>query len=259
MTITKLKKEELEMLNPMMGADPEFMITDSNGDHIRASDLFYPSGMIGCDGCDAVGELRPTPYRDVRFLVKGIKDLFVEIKKGLSTREGQSFNLYAGQYVNGFPIGGHIHISMNKEEWFVGEVVNRLDKILLDVVSPKIDNITQLQDRLNGGYGKRSNRNMVSYGIEYRSTGSWLLSPEIAIMYLGLAKMAYQSVVLDLPSYVSAEKTFISYAKSYASFTDDVKLALSLFSKIVAKNTRINWDVDILNNWVKGEQPCQVT
>ena len=231
------------------GADPEFSLYMKKGDYIPANKFFKGDGIIGVDGMSSTGEIRPRPNENVIYVVSDIKNI---LKKTAEHESMKDKEIYAGNY-SGNPIGGHIHIEIpGKKEKKIElgrELIQRMDKILFDVVTCSIEDKKGLKMRQEHGYGKRGNYNEVPWGIEYRPCGSWLLSPEISLVYLGLAKMCYWSIVLDLPSYIDSFRTFLAFIDAWSEYPEDVKVALSLFKDLVKHNQEIDWETDILVKW----------
>jgi hypothetical protein len=249
------------------GADPELVIHNKRGQLVHATDYFKDDStrgaIAGTDGDSTLVELRPRPYKDVIKLVAELQNIFKVIDANLRETKAE-IALKAGHYVSRKAIGGHIHIGIGRElprgfkrQWYIRHLVMTLDKILIDVVEPRLDDSEQaFERRSHSHYGKRdfgeSHYKQPTYGIEYRPTGSWLHSPEVALVYLGFAKMVYQAVVLDLPIYRSPEKTLVSFLRRSKCFSEDVKLAIKIFADLtVNRNSRLNWNVNILDNWIK--------
>jgi len=58
----------------VIGADPEFLLFDEDGNVIHANSLMKKEGIIGCDG--AMAEVRPGPSTSPEGLIRNIKKAF---------------------------------------------------------------------------------------------------------------------------------------------------------------------------------------
>jgi len=117
----------------VIGADPEFLLFDVDGNVVMANNIMNKQGIIGCDG--AMAEIRPKPSITTEGLVKNIKSIFSDSK---FTDRITKYNWVAGCYYKDnsrdYPIGGHIHIgnplkvakmTLNKRKIFFN-VLNKL-------------------------------------------------------------------------------------------------------------------------------------
>lgn len=234
--------------NCTMGADPEFIL-ELKGKLLPANSVFRDSGgIMGCDGCSTVGEMRPLPADDVVELVAHIGIVL----GAFSERNKMGAKVLAGHYHHGYATGGHIHFAVKgsgePRSRIIQKLTERLDIVLYDTLMPLLDDKKQMQRRRDGCYGKSGDIQPKTYGFEYRSIGSWLLSPEVATVYLGLAKMCYQGLLLDIPSYIDSAKTVEAHLARFGEYTADVKLAITTLKKLLIEGAR-NWDADILVNW----------
>jgi hypothetical protein len=236
-------------LDALMGADPEYIL-EKDGRIVPAHDHFRFEGMAGMDGNSSVAELRPRPQDNIIKLVAEIKNIFECVDNKLSDK---SIKFLAGHYQCNYAIGGHIHFSIAKRD-MIDDLVHRLDKVMVDELIPLLDDTAQFQKRIEHGYGKRGDFHSTTYGIEYRPLGSWLHSPVIATIYLGLAKMVYQATVLDLPVYRDSRKLLLDYLSAKDMYTDDVKIAINLFYDLVKSGYKVNWQENILDNWLADKR-----
>lgn len=249
-----------DMMNTKMGADPEYIIV-VNGTQLPANKLFRSSGLAGTDGCSSTGEIRPRPYTDVRLLVEEITGIMQQVVEGIREREPEA-KLYAGNYVKNSAIGGHIHISLpslpmirkhmpDYNDSIYEEIRNRLNVVMRGLIIPHLEDPTTRKRRENTGYGQVGDAHPVPWGIEYRTPGSWLLSPDVALIYLGLAKMAYQSFWLDVPISRVVKKTIKSLFAEYGNYTEDVRLAIDKFEYMLKNKIQLDWEADISDNWLR--------
>jgi hypothetical protein len=177
-----------------IGADPEFMLFNAkSGKMIAASDLFPREGIVGCDNIRTpnrqqrpVAEIRPNPACSPRELANNIK------KALTSAREFAPYNnvrwVAGSQPVSGFSIGGHIHFSNIPLNY---ALLRTLDNYLGLVVFLIENPISAARRRKK--YGHLADIRLKNYGgFEYRTPGSWLVTPEIACAVLCLAKIVVE-------------------------------------------------------------------
>jgi len=111
----------------------------------------------------------------------------------------------------------------------------------------------QRDKREKSGYGNRKSHSSKYYGFEYRTPGSWLLSPSTAIVTLTLAKLTTIGVLEDNIDFVNlkAEQSPCDFLKNYEDYLitipDDCKEGLSELQLLL--KMRIDWNQNILPNW----------
>lgn len=169
----------------MIGADPEFAVCDSSGEIVPACDVISPRHHFGLDGCDEIAELRPSPSFNPSEVVSNIhKDLVAGYN---SNPDARHLEWVAGSHVEGYCIGGHIHLGLRASMKNTGLTPNNtydglalyLDTYLAQVVR-LIENTTQARKRRSEEYGFLGDFRPNSHGMEYRTLGSWLTSPRVA-------------------------------------------------------------------------------
>lgn len=202
------KKPEVKL-----GADPEFMIANSRTEKmIPASEFFPREGTIGCDNIRIprrqqrpIGELRPQPDNSPLALQANLKALLEQANKMVPYK---NIKLLAGsQPFPGYSIGGHIHfsnLSINSH------VLRALDNYLgLPIFM--IENQRTAVKRRNK-YGHLNDFRVKDYGgFEYRTPGSWLVSPEISLAVLCLAKIVSSN-------YLALRQNYFLSVKAYRAF-----------------------------------------
>jgi hypothetical protein len=174
-----------------LGADPEFMIANSRTDKMIAASEFFPrDGIVGCDNIRVprrqqrpVGELRPQADISPLMLQENIKAALEQANKMVPYK---NIKLLAGsQPFPGFSIGGHIHfsnLSLN------GHIMRTLDNYL-GLPIYLLENQKTAVKRRNK-YGHLNDFRVKDHGgFEYRTPGSWLVTPEISLAVLCLAKL----------------------------------------------------------------------
>jgi hypothetical protein len=268
-----LKKPML--LNTTIGADPELVIVRAdNNVMVEASEVLNDpncSAPFGVDGCHSIAELRPLPQLDIRDSVFEMGRMLAVFNK----RTHGEYKLLSGHYPRNHAIGGHIHIGLTPKERqhaprsrvysyadesgdnFKSQLIRNLDAVFYDVVIPLLDDTPSVRARQRGNYGHRGAYEDKCYGIEYRTCGSFLVSPAITLVFLGLAKMTYQATRLDIPTGRNSLANFHRFLAAFPYYTPDVKHAIKVFQKMLPKlrEQAINWNTDILENW--GIKPAK--
>jgi len=225
-----------------LGCDPE-LVCRVNGQFTSASNYFRFRSSMGLDGNEEIAELRPG------FCTSPI-DLTAKIRTVLEYGHEQNpdLEMYAGHYVDDYPIGGHIHLGVEATL----DIIDGLD-IVLSSLSNVIDDEEQVIQRRESGYGKKKSYRNKSYGLEYRTPGSFLLSPTIALVTFTLAKLTVVAVTEDELVFDSLKgregsHAFLSKFKSYLkTIPEDCEAGLDALEELLSKE--INWGEDILPNW----------
>lgn len=248
-------------LNPKIGADPELIIEDEDGERVSACDILNggTSSFFGTDGCSSTAEIRPRPFTNPLLVMKDIQ-LFMEKFHNKYSR----YQLKAGWYVDGQPIGGHVHIGCKNMTYD-----NQLLKDNLSFIHNKIqDNFItnplcseQRNRRNSSGYGDSRNAELLrnqEHGVEFRYPMSWLVHPLVTYLYLQGVKSAWISTVLDtkFEDFFVTEKHLQLFNINLA-LRNDIAKFVEIDMKFVKLLTLpelklIDWTSDIIPNWVKG-------
>lgn len=174
----------------ILGADPEFVLVDGNGNVVPAARFFPMRGRLGCDSLRTgsgrlvypLVELRPAPSPEPRQL---LLQMMVLLQKASDQIGGAKLEwLAGGMPIKGFPLGGHIHMS---RIWLNGFLLRALDNFLaLPLVAIEDDSAAARRPRYGypGDFLRKSHG-----GFEYRTPPSWLVSSGIAKGALALAKI----------------------------------------------------------------------
>ena len=232
-----------------IGADPEFVCTDRKGTFLPANLINRGSGGFGCDGCSEVGEIRPQISPKAMDTVANIGAMNKEACGLQQLIKKEDILLYAGHYKHNHPIGGHIHLSEVTIEdpenfyYYIEKIVGTLANI--------IDDPDEMERRKGSGYGQGYRMQGTNY-IEYRSPGSWLLSPCTAFANIWLSEavsILYNNNDLDLmDDFIPTQEGIIAFAEAAPIITDK-----RLFIRSVDKlfnSTPIDWNVPFVYNWV---------
>lgn len=225
-----------------IGCDPE-LILRLNGAFVSASKYFKRNSSFGLDGCNSVAELRPGYSESPIDLTAKLKIII-----GCGHEKHPELEMYAGHHQSGYPIGGHIHISVNPNPL----LVDSLDTVLYSL-SDCIDDKVQREARERTGYGKRLSYREKPHGMEYRTPGSWCLSPTVALVTLTLAKLSVIAVTEDglnlkgLKGNLSSRSFLQKLGSMLITIPDDCQEGLTELPRLI--NKKLDWDQNILPNW----------
>jgi hypothetical protein len=225
-----------------IGCDPELVVR-KQGQFCCADNFFKANSSMGLDGCSSIAEVRPGYSESPIDLTSKI---FQILSYGHSKQPELEF--ISGHYANDFSLGGHIHFSISPEP----KIISALD-IVLRSLSNCIDDREQRSKRERTGYGKLSSYRKKYYGMEYRSCGSWLLSPSTTLVTLTLAKLAVIGVTEDELDFVAIKNrqhslTFLKSLKhTLHTIPDDCKEGLKELDVLLGK--KLDWNQNILPNW----------
>ncbi len=251
-----------------LGADPEFMIANSkSGKMLAASEFFPREGLVGCDNIRIpsrqqrpVAEIRPKPDNSPKSLLGNIKQALEQANKMVPYRNIKW--LAGSQPFTGYSIGGHIHFSKLELN---NHSLRALDNYLGIPVFLIENQATAIKRRVK--YGHLADFRIKDYGgFEYRTPGSWLISPEITLAVLCLAKIVSSNYRILRRNYfvtVEAQRAFYhgdqSYFRQYfediwrdiqrLDIYDEYKNELQLIPDMI--NDNICWDEkqDIRKTW----------
>ncbi|SFA77914.1 MULTISPECIES: YheC/YheD family protein [unclassified Bacillus (in: firmicutes)] len=183
---TIIKPDEKVMT---IGADVEFMLSCDN-ELLPASDFFPLEGPIGCDerqieqdsGDYALVELRPLQSDSPHGLYENIKKLLKDASKEIPF-DNISFRAGSMPFF-GYQCGGHIHFGMNPSV----SLIRSLDYYLA-IPLAMIEESNPSRRRRRTKHGGLGRFRMKPYGFEYISLSSWMMTPEITLATLCLARL----------------------------------------------------------------------
>jgi hypothetical protein len=190
----------------VIGADPEFILFDEDGNVVRANNVLSHTGLIGSDG--AMAEIRPRPAISPEGLVENIRMLLSDEDQIGSIKQ---YKWVAGCYYKDnnrdYPIGGHIHIgnpiqiaridSDYRVDFF--KSFNKILDELLSIPMIKIDGTISGRARRTectmGKYGYFGEFRTCNGRLEHRTlSGMWLVHPDLSTLVLGTAKAIIDEV-----------------------------------------------------------------
>jgi hypothetical protein len=195
-----------DVSDTVIGADPEFLLFDTDNNIIRANNVLGYHGPLGCDG--AMAEVRPKPAISPESLTENIRILLADTQY---TDNIKAYKWVAGCYFKDnnrdYPIGGHIHIGNpvkiarinieRRSDFF--KAFNKILDELLSIPMIKIDGADL-------GGARRTGCTMGKYGyfgelrtdkgrLEHRTlSGMWLMHPVLSTLVLGTAKAIIDEV-----------------------------------------------------------------
>ncbi|MEN6462642.1 MAG: hypothetical protein ABFC94_14900 [Syntrophomonas sp.] len=174
-----------------LGADPEFMLFNSkSGKMVAASEFFPRDGIVGCDSLRIpnrqqrpVAEIRPNPELSPHILIDNIRHALKTANKMAPYRK---VKWVAGSHPTGnYSIGGHIHFSNIDLNYSLLKALDNYVGIPVFLIENPIS-----AARRRKKYGLLADFRVKDYGgFEYRTPGSWLVSPQLALAILCLAKI----------------------------------------------------------------------
>ena len=185
--------------NTMIGADPEFLLFDDDGNIIEANRIMPKEGMVGSDG--PMAEIRPLPACNPFELVSNIRSILTNPNV---TKQIQKYKWLAACYYKSktrdYSVGGHIHIGnppqimsleRDKRENLY-HVLNKILDELLSVPMVKVDGKKEGSSRRVGAMFKFGSFGCLRTDwdrLEHRTlSGLWLMHPQLAEMVIGTAK-----------------------------------------------------------------------
>ncbi len=225
-----------------LGCDPE-LLCRINGRFTPAYNYFKSNSSFGLDGCESIAELRPG-YSESPI------DLTAKIRTVLEYghEKAPELEFFAGHYQDDYSLGGHVHISLPPED----KLIDSLDTVLYSL-SNCLDDKSQRLKRERSGYGKRRAYRRQPHGMEYRTPGSWLISPAVTLVTFTLAKLATIAVMedgLDMTEIKGRQHscTFLKNLKnSLITIPKDCEEGLKEMDILISQ--QINWNTNILPNW----------
>lgn len=191
-----------------LGADPEFMLANArNGHMIPASQFFPREGIVGCDSIRMpnrqqrpIAELRPKPDYSPLQLVANL-DHALRVASKMAPYRNIKW-LAGSRPFSGYSIGGHIHFSNIALNNHVLRALDTYVGLPLFLIENQVTAVKR-RDK----YGFLADYRAKEYGgFEYRTPGSWLVSPKIAAATLCLGKIvASNYLFLTRNCFISAE------------------------------------------------------
>jgi hypothetical protein len=252
----------------LIGTDLEFMLRSPRGKMVLASKYLPRKGAVGCDDRSLnldgerfpLAEIRPAPARSPAELLMNIRRAMQEAARLIAAKNVQ---WVAGSMpFPRFPIGGHIHFS---DVPFSSRLVKALDNYVGFPVMMIEASQTAVKRRPKYGF-LGDVRHKDHGGFEYRTPGSWLVSPEIAEAVIHLACLVvthYRFLTDDLFTSPGMQRKFYKAYKSEllphferiwrqienTSTYRDYKSSLQIIPDMVRQGIAWNEAADVRQTW----------
>lgn len=169
-----------------LGADPELIFVGPKG-IVSAGNYFDRQGNhagqnpeIGADGHPWTAEIRPQAALTPRGLIENIRGIL----KRNHDKLPDDISWRAGSFIHRKAIGGHIHFGGVKAD---DTIITVLDGIVNQIII-LLEDVEGARSRRAGPYGQLSDIRTKRWGFEYRPLPSWIVSDEIALGVIALAK-----------------------------------------------------------------------
>lgn len=176
----------------LVGADPEFCVTDNAGNRTNANDLYLRAALAwGADNNGRLVEIRPKPSRYALEVAASVWATlhWMSVIHPLTLE----FLWRSGSFYANDGLGGHIHFGRKRPT--TPQEVSALDTLAYYLTQTNIFSAAEARERIrrtrgHGNYGALGDKRFQSYGYEYRVFPSWLDSPWLAYFVLVAAKLA---------------------------------------------------------------------
>lgn len=265
------KLESIYLLTPedsfkpvILGADPEFIMFNSKSRKmIPASEFFPKDGIIGCDNIRLpnrqqrpIAEIRPDPEISPIDLAVNIKKALLEAGRLVPYR---NIKWIAGsQPMGNYSVGGHIHFSNVNISFNLLRALDNFVAIPLFLIENPESAV-----RRRKKYGTLADYRMKDYGgFEYRTLGSWLVSPEITLAVLCLAKIVATHYVELNSNYLSnfkAQQAFYEGNQDYfRSIFDDLWTKISNTETYLLYTRELSIIYDMIINYQTWDENTDI-
>lgn len=251
-----------------MGTDLEFMLRSPRGKMVLASKYLPRQGQVGCDDRSInldqrrfpLAELRPYPATTPQGLLSNIKDSLVEAGQLIRNKRIQW--LAGSMPFPPYSIGGHIHFS---DLSFSSRLIKAFDNYLGFPVMMIEAAHTAVKRRPK--YGFLGDVRFKSHGgFEYRTPGSFIVSPDVTEAVLALAYLVavhHRQLSADLFTHPRKQKQF--YKSDKAALQSDFEFiwsqieetstyrlyrdSLQIIPQMVRKGISWNESADLRKEW----------
>ncbi|GAA3406853.1 hypothetical protein ACFFNY_25045 [Paenibacillus hodogayensis] len=174
----------------LLGADPEFLLMNADGQVMPASAFLPREGQAGCDRVRIGGrvlyplaELRPQPSADPRRLVSNVRRTLLTAAELIPDTPGARW-LAGGMPAKGFALGGHIHISRTALNVPLLKALDNYLALPLLLIEDERSKARRPRYGMPGDFRRQPHG-----GFEYRTLPSWLVSPRVAKGVLALTAL----------------------------------------------------------------------
>lgn len=173
-----------------LGADPEFLLTNSEGKVVPASAYLPKEGPFGCDHVRIgerllypLAELRPQPSSDPRRLAGNVRRALLAAAEHIPDTPGVKW-LAGSMPAKGFALGGHIHMSGVELNMLLLQSLDNYLALPLVLIEDERGAARRPRYGIPGDFRRQPHG-----GFEYRTLPSWLVSPRVAQGVLALAAL----------------------------------------------------------------------
>lgn len=185
-----LLAEELKRHEPpLIGMDPEFVLVANDNRLVHADRFLRRQGKAGCDVVNIQGkvyyplaELRPDPAEEPRDLMIHLWQTMRAASRKITDKNLKW--LAGGMPMEGFPLGGHLHLS---RIWLNSKLLRAMDNYLalpLLLLEPESSLSRRPRFGCLGDFRLKPHG-----GFEYRTLPSWLVQPGIARGVMALTRL----------------------------------------------------------------------
>jgi hypothetical protein len=190
------------IIDILVGADPEFVLIDENGNTIHGNSLI-PDNSINAElGVDSFGlqiEVRPPPEIKPSKLVSSMRNI---MKSNRNVKYIKHFQWFACSY-NRFCVGGHLHFGTPKllakykdAKFGFFVVATRILDELVGIPLAKIEGSDGVRRRGHTRFGRHGDFRKDAGRLEWRVPGGdWLAHPTLAQAVIGTSKAICEEIL----------------------------------------------------------------
>jgi len=215
----------------LLGTDPELVLFDNSPEAtikvVNALDYLNRNSNFGVDGHRYIAELRPEPAISPKELTDNIRRTLA-----FGNPVIRQFTWLSGAFKFQKPLGGHIHFGGITFNHAIATALDRYLPILLSHTEPREEAILRRTTNFYGGkpYGLLGDFRDKSWGFEYRTPSSFIVTPAITRGILTAAKaIVLEELESGSQSYFKIPSTLVK--QLHFDKEDFYKLNLSKFKE----------------------------
>lgn len=188
-----------------IGADPELVCLNKTNDApVNIVDFLPRQGEFGADGHGYIAEIRPKFAVYPRDLNENIRNALLQGFPQFSPNEW-----VAGPYIKEKPLGGHIHIGTPLTDPITDALIHLMCPILAVVENREQACMRRTRAFIGSGgymnnqgrpYGDMGDVKVKSYGFEWRTPSSFIMSPATSLAVITLTKAVVWEQVIGGPT-----------------------------------------------------------
>jgi len=251
----------MSKLNFTIGADPEISLLYGNKridanqflykctklGHQSNTQIVFPEGIVGVDGCSSTAELRPQFSDDPYIVANNVGKLIAELHKITNILEMNTTSFYA-------PIGGHIHLSVMKTDDMTklseverNRITTRMTKFMALFQLPMLASYNRQSELIRTQcYGNitdsRFENRAGTYCMEYRAPNAeWLTNEKICKATIVYYAMIHNEVLNHYDDFNNRCEPILASSKQQYSYLQNLVLTdyAKLSEKIIANIIKI--------------------